>query len=500
MRRGDAAATTSTSASYPKRERSDRKERSVRNPVFRRHKWYIYIDQLDGRPPKQTKTKFTEDQHKQARELQAKLNDQVAAQRALLQAENLTLDIKSLTARTWLRIWGKRRRDNERLESGNKDETRILRYAIPFLPADLLLTAVRPVHLQHVSKELHKLYDEGKLSSKYIRDTWINIKQALKSARARDLISHDPCVLDEDSPLPPIGHRDPMRHSSHYYTKQQSEVLISHAALPLHRRMVYAFLLFTGGRFSELTVLRWRDYDPDTEYLGKILVHKAYSVRRKQEKNKTKTGAVREVPIHPVLARMLAEWKIRGWEQLTGHAPRLEDLIFPAPPTIESFRFIRDPQLVQQVAALHAKGGSRRSIGRELGITEDVTRGIIYSLGSPRARGVPGKAPQRPFVHGEYRVVNSEARWLKRNLERLTGVPYKHGVHVFRHTLITLATDNDADPRAIEVITHTPADPRKAFEKYRHYTWKKRCEAISRFPVELRYEEEETLPPGGGSH
>lgn len=82
----------------------------MRNPVFRRNKYYIYVQQLEGGPAKQTKTHFSKAQEEQAKELQAKLNAQVAAQRALLQEENLKLDNKTLTAATWLRIWGRRRR------------------------------------------------------------------------------------------------------------------------------------------------------------------------------------------------------------------------------------------------------------------------------------------------------------------------------------------------------------------------------------------------------
>lgn len=38
----------------------------------------------------------------------------------------------------------------------------------------------------------------------------------------------------------------------------------------------------------------------------------------------------REMPVHPTLARVLAEWKLSGFERFTGCPPRPEDLIVPS--------------------------------------------------------------------------------------------------------------------------------------------------------------------------
>jgi hypothetical protein len=43
----------------------------------------------------------------------------------------------------------------------------------------------------------------------------------------------------------------------------------------------------------------------------------------------TKTGAERWMPLHPVLAAMLAEWRMRGWSDQQGRAPSLDDLVVP---------------------------------------------------------------------------------------------------------------------------------------------------------------------------
>jgi hypothetical protein len=44
---------------------------------------------------------------------------------------------------------------------------------------------------------------------------------------------------------------------------------------------------------------------------------------------KTKTAVPRRGPVHPTLARVLAEWKPAGWESTYGRMPTPDDLITP---------------------------------------------------------------------------------------------------------------------------------------------------------------------------
>ena len=46
----------------------------------------------------------------------------------------------------------------------------------------------------------------------------------------------------------------------------------------------------------------------------------------------TKTDNPREMPVHPTLAKVLAEWKLEGFERFVGRKPKPEDLIVPALP------------------------------------------------------------------------------------------------------------------------------------------------------------------------
>src|SRR6266436_2498004 len=78
-----------------------------------------------------------------------------------------------------------------------------------------------------------------------------------------------------------------------------------------------------------MAALRWRDYDDQCQPLGKLHVSASYSTRQKKVKS-TKTGVVREVPVHPLLAAMLADWRKDGWPKLIKREPSADDLIVPS--------------------------------------------------------------------------------------------------------------------------------------------------------------------------
>lgn len=72
-----------------------------------------------------------------------------------------------------------------------------------------------------------------------------------------------------------------------------------------------------GLRHGEAASLRWRQYDASLEPLGGLSLEH------------TKTGVPRRVPVHPTLARVLAEWKLAGWERTYGRQPTDDDLVVP---------------------------------------------------------------------------------------------------------------------------------------------------------------------------
>ncbi len=73
--------------------------------------------------------------------------------------------------------------------------------------------------------------------------------------------------------------------------------------------------------------------------LGQLTIATSY------DKGRTKTNVTRYVPVHPVLAAMLAEWRLTGWEEMMERQPTPDDLVVPMPGTARSERGrMRTPQ------------------------------------------------------------------------------------------------------------------------------------------------------------
>jgi integrase len=233
--------------------------------------------------------------------------------------------------------------------------------------------------------------DQHNLAQRTIYNIYTVVSAMFRDAKLADLIEQTPCILDERQ-LGPLVDKNPEWRDDAVFARDEVETIIADARIPADRRMVYALELLAGVRPGEAAALRWRHYDPTVTPLGKILVAKSYNTRGNVEKT-TKTDAVKHIPVHPVLAAMLAEWRLAGWAEMMGRAPGPDDLIVPLPPD----------------AALR-----RRSCHGE---------------------------PYRP---NDY----SGARWRDRDLPALG---WRHRRHYdMRATFITLAIEDGADPDVIE--------------------------------------------------
>ena len=60
-----------------------------------------------------------------------------------------------------------------------------------------------------------------------------------------------------------------------------------------------------------------------------MVVALSYNTRKRTEKA-TKTEQPRMVPVHPTLAKILAEWKLGGWPAMVKRIPQPDDLIIPS--------------------------------------------------------------------------------------------------------------------------------------------------------------------------
>lgn len=219
--------------------------------------------------------------------------------------------------------------------SAAKDATRIRTHALPHI-GDKPLSRVTREDLITMVRALSAAKDpetgEPVLAPKTVRHVYDAVRSMFADAVIAGLITGTPCTLREQRKELPSKLPDRKKMKRAVFAVEEVEMLLSSDKVPFKRRVHYAFALFTGMRPGEVAARRIRDYDKAAEPLGRIVVDSSWSFERLLEKE-TKNGRDREVPVHPVLARMLADWIGHGWEEEQGRKPNLDDLLFPAPPT-----------------------------------------------------------------------------------------------------------------------------------------------------------------------
>jgi integrase len=157
------------------------------------------------------------------------------------------------------------------------------------------------------------------------------------TAEAEELIESSPCKLTRDI-LPPSEDADPEWRQGAVFSKAEVERLIGDERIPLDRHVFYAIESLAGLRHGEACGLRWRHYDPEVKPLGRLTIATSYDTGR------TKTRKVRMAPVHPVLAALLAEWRLSGWSALFGCSPQPDDLIVPLEPDGKKKRARKNPR------------------------------------------------------------------------------------------------------------------------------------------------------------
>ena len=201
------------------------------------------------------------------------------------------------------------------------DDSRLRNHILPRLGL-LKLEEVRPRHL--ISLVRHLRVDK-QLAPKTVRSVYAVIRALFRDAVRAELIDASPCVLTSRD-LGPCVDKDPEWRATAIFTRAELETLISDERLPGDRRVLYALLGIGGLRHGEAAGLRWRHYEPDLAPLGRLSIVTSY------DKGRTKTGRARYLPVHPVLAAILAQWKLEGWPALFGRTPEPDDLVIPFPP------------------------------------------------------------------------------------------------------------------------------------------------------------------------
>ena len=219
-------------------------------------------------------------------------------------------------------------REAESVPSVDQDKQRLRAHVVPVL-GHLPVVDVRPRHANELVKKLKATSSNrgGSLSARTVRQIFFTAKQVFHQAVLEELILGNPMMLARGV-LPPVQDKDPTWRAKAVFTASEVEKLISSELIAPHRRVAYAIAFLTGLRTGQVSALCWDDYEPDVEPLGRISSSLTWASAKKELKA-TKTGVTHETPVHPTLAKVLAEWKLIGWQQRMGRKPKGGDLIIP---------------------------------------------------------------------------------------------------------------------------------------------------------------------------
>lgn len=221
------------------------------------------------------------------------------------------------------------RRKESGVRTAHDEEVRLTTYVLPRLGA-LPLDGIRRGDVVRMVEEVSRLTSDatGKpLAPRTVHHVYGALRACLADAVADELILASPCTLRvRRGELPAKRDADPAWRATAIFTREEVEKILSAPPelVPRDRRMLYAIELLAGLRFGEAAGRRWRDYDPSMKPLGALHCATQYVDQP------LKTERPRSIPVHPLLARILAEWKLSGFVAMMGRKPTPDDWIVPS--------------------------------------------------------------------------------------------------------------------------------------------------------------------------
>ncbi len=262
---------------------------------------------------------------------------------------------ETLTTRTFIEGWIEARRENG--VRNWRDESHWMKaYVLPTI-GDMPLKDVKRTHVRDLISALTRGKSErtGKpYSPRTILHVYRTLVTAFADAVLAEKITTSPCTLrTRKGELPRMRDADPKWRASAVYTRDEAETLLSSEDVPIDRRAMYGLMMLAGLRSSEATGRTWRDYDPTAEPLGRLTV--ATQADGTDADRETKTGETRDVPVHPTLAALLAEWKLSGFPMMFGRHPRPGDPIVPSSVSPRARLKFRSPSGVYEQLARDLK-------------------------------------------------------------------------------------------------------------------------------------------------
>jgi integrase len=288
--------------------------------------------------------------------------------------------------------------------------------------ARLPLREVTPKVIAVWLRELRKLPNARgrKAAPRTLRNVVDLVARALRYAVFEEHLTQDPFAVIPGELRPQSVDADPTRRRGRRFTLADLVRLIACAEAPDDRRVLYTLFVLSGARLGEAVGLRWCDITPEAP-LARLTIAEQWHQRLRM-RMPTKTDAVREVPVHPELARVLAWWRTR-WADWYGQAPTDQDLIVPA----------------RRTRMMPSLGGSRRQASVWLGLHTDLKRAALVA----------------------------------------------HRTHDLRHTFVSLCADAGMAAEVAQRWTHTTRTSGSAVDLYRAPSWQRQCEEMLKLRVEF---------------
>lgn len=162
------------------------------------------------------------------------------------------------------------------------------------------------------------------IGGKTVGNIYLVYRTIMRYAAKQELILAEPPPLSvKDGELPaPIERRPEGWRDDAIFTIEEIARLLAAEQIEAQYRVMYCVYFLTGSRFSEVTILRVRDYNRIRKPLGQLTI-------RAGKVGRSKGVRYRTPPVHPILASWLDWWIAEGYEFTHLRVPQPGDPLFP---------------------------------------------------------------------------------------------------------------------------------------------------------------------------
>lgn len=229
------------------------------------------------------------------------------------------------TVLQWVEEWLRRQTYSEAEKDLTRTQTWLPRTKLAAMP----LGEVTPRAIAAWLAELRRLPTArgAKAAPRTVRNIADPVARALRAAVFEGLLGADPFAVLPTEVRPQAVDANPAARKSYRLTRMQAETLLGEPSIEDRWLVMWHLLVLLGARLSEVIALRWSDIVDDKPLRRVVLAEQIH--HRTRQRTQTKTGAVPEVPCHPLLERVLDWWRRVGWLQEYGRGPERDDLIVP---------------------------------------------------------------------------------------------------------------------------------------------------------------------------